>query len=115
MANSHSQLLPRVREALKAVAAGLSTHGMKVNDSAGKTEIMISFHGPGSMAAAEAVHSQALPTIKVNGPLFIHLKCKSSTSTNILAPTIMSVMADTSCKAVSVQARLGALSSHLRK
>ena len=31
---------------------------------------MISFHGPGSMAAAESLHSQEFPTIKVEGQLF---------------------------------------------
>ena len=67
VADSHSQLLPEVREALKAFFAGLSTHGMKANDSVGKTEIMISFDGLGSMAAAEALHSQTMFTITVEG------------------------------------------------
>ena len=44
---------------MKAVAAGLTTHGMQVNDSPGKTEIIISYHGAGSVAATQSLHSQA--------------------------------------------------------
>ena len=35
-ADSPGQLFDKVREALRSVAAGLTTHGMQVNDSAGK-------------------------------------------------------------------------------
>ena len=73
-ADSPDQLLPKVREALRAVAAGLTTHGMQVNDSAGKTEIIISYHGPGSSAANQAHHNQTLPIIEVSSPLFVTLR-----------------------------------------
>ena len=56
------------------VAAGLTTHGMQVNDSAGKTEIIITYHGVGSVAATQSLHSQALPIVEVSSPLFITLR-----------------------------------------
>ena len=68
------QLLPKDREALKAVAAGLTAHGMQVNDYVGKTEIIISYHGPGSFAASQFHHSQTLPVIEVSSPFFATLR-----------------------------------------
>ena len=73
-ADSPDQLLTKVREALRAVAAGFTTHGMQVNDSAGKTEIIISYHGVGSVAATQSLHSQALPIVEVSSPLFATLR-----------------------------------------
>ena len=73
-ADSPHQLLPKVREALRAVAAGLTTHGMQVNDSAGKTEIIVSYHGPGCVAATQSLHSQTLPIVEVTSPLFATLR-----------------------------------------
>ena len=74
ISDSPDQFLPKVKEALKAVAAGLTTHGMQVNDSPGKTEIISSYHGPGSCAADQALHSQTLPVVEVCSPLFATLR-----------------------------------------
>ena len=39
-----------------------------------ETNIIISFHGPGSIASTQSLHSQTLPIIEASGPLFKPLK-----------------------------------------